>query len=83
MMPKLDMSKTPIGTFEDIKKRTDADGNLLLQGNVGKNQRIKYKGPDLSPEELAQLDKYYEINGYQRMKTKDKSYGEKYVWVKQ
>lgn len=45
--------------------------------------RIKYKGEQLSPENLQKLDTALSKKGYQRIKQLDKSYGEKYVWEKQ
>lgn len=53
-----------------------------LKGEEGGN-RIKYKGEDLDPANLQKLDQAMTNKGYQRTKQVNKSYGEKYVWVKQ
>lgn len=47
----------------------------------GKN-RIKYKGPDLSNEDLGLLDTVMNEKGYDRIKQVDKKYGSKYVYLK-
>ena len=47
--------------------------------------RIVYKDKGenkIEPEELAVLDEYFGQDGFDRVKTKEKRYGTKYVWVK-
>jgi len=47
--------------------------------------RIVYKDKGeskIEPEELAVLDEYFGQDGFVRVKTKEKRYGTKYVWVK-
>ena len=57
---------------------------LYKAGNFTKpdNFRMKYKGPDLTPQQLTKLDTYFTEQGYQRIKQKDKEYGVKYVYQK-
>jgi hypothetical protein len=60
----------------DEAKTYFADGT-----SYGPSRRIKYKGPDLSPNQLSSLDSVISTLGYTRMKQKlDKRYGDKYVW---
>lgn len=60
----------------DEAKTYFADGT-----SYGPSRRIKYKGPDLSPNQLSSLDSVIGTLGYTRMKQKlDKRYGDKYVW---
>lgn len=57
---------------------------LYQAGNFTKPDkfRMKYKGPDLTPQELTKLDSYMTEAGYTRIKQKDKEYGVKYVYQK-
>lgn len=46
-------------------------------------RRIKFKGPDLSADQVGKLDNVLSGLGYDRIKQRiDKSYGDKYVWLK-
>jgi hypothetical protein len=61
--------------------------NYFKAGKVG-DQRVKYKGPDLTQSDLDKLNQYLNSQGYNFLKDKDKGtqYGtpdtEKYVWTK-
>lgn len=63
------------------------DKGYFDSGKIGDN-RIKYKGPDLSEGEFNTLTNYFKSNGYYNSKKKDKGsqYVEdksyKYVWLK-
>jgi hypothetical protein len=62
----------------DIRPTTLDDGTIVPSTN-----RVKYKGPDLSEDLLGMLDSVMSSMGYDRIKQKlDKSYGDKYVWLK-
>jgi hypothetical protein len=62
----------------DIRPTTLDDGTIVPSTN-----RVKYKGPDLSEDLLGMLDSVISSMGYDRIKQKlDKSYGDKYVWLK-
>jgi len=61
--------------------------NYFNAGKIG-DQRVKYKGPDLTQSDLDKLNQYLVSQGYKFLKDKDKGtqYGapntEKYVWTK-
>lgn len=62
----------------DTSETTLDDGTTLPP-----SRRIKFKGPDLSAEQVGKLDNVLSGLGYERIKQKiDKSYGDKYVWLK-
>jgi len=45
--------------------------------------RVKYKGPDLTPEQLKLINTAFVNMGYEEAKDKgDKAYGQKYLWKK-
>jgi hypothetical protein len=55
------------------------------RGNMKIGSRIIYKDKGaarLSEEDLMYLDEYFGLDGFVRVKTKDKRYGVKYKWVK-
>ena len=63
----------------DTNETTLEDGTVIPPTN-----RVKYKGPDLDETLLSQLDSVITGMGYDRIKQKlNKSYGDKYVWLKQ
>ena len=63
----------------DANETTLEDGTVLPPTN-----RVKFKGPDLDEETLGRLDTILSGMGYDRIKQRlDKSYGDKYVWLKQ
>lgn len=63
----------------DTNETTLEDGTVIPPSN-----RVKYKGPDLDETLLSQLDDVITGMGYDRIKQKlNKSYGDKYVWLKQ
>lgn len=62
----------------DVRSTTLEDGTIIPSTN-----RVKYKGPNLSEDLLGMLDSFISTMGYDRIKQKlDKSYGDKYVWLK-
>ena len=85
----IDSVNTPLKQGETIYK--------MLQSNYGDGTnpeypyifselgRLKYKGDTIGAEAKTQLNQYVETLGYREepIKEKDKSYGVKYVWVKQ
>jgi len=69
--------KANLNTPENFYK-TLYDKGLFTSVGGG---RIKYKGPDLTPEQLQLLNKAFQGMGYGEAKDKgDKSYGQKYLW---
>ena len=49
----------------------------------GEGDRVKYKGPNLTPEQLDLLNKAFEEMGYSTAVSKgEKRYGQKYLWKK-
>ena len=83
--------ENPSETGEQLYNRLKSEGLILgddaityLEGGTsyGPSRRIKYKGPDLTPNQLMSLDDAISGLGYTRIKQKlEKRYGDKYVWV--
>lgn len=67
------------GYLKGDEKETKLDDGTTLPPS----RRIKFKGPDLGAEQVSKLDRVLSGLGYDRIKQKiDKSYGDKYVWLK-
>lgn len=83
--------ENPSETGKQLYNRLKSEGLILgddaityLEGGTsyGPSRRIKYKGPDLTPNQLMSLDDAISGLGYTRIKQKlEKRYGDKYVWV--
>ena len=61
----------------DVAKTVYGDGT-----SYGPTKRLKYKGPELSSNQLADLDRIIGGFGYTRIKQKVKGEDIKYVWLK-
>lgn len=67
------------GYLKGDEKETKLDDGSTLPPT----RRIKFKGPDLGAEQVSKIDRVLSRLGYDRIKQKiDKSYGDKYVWLK-
>jgi hypothetical protein len=84
----IQMNPQPVNLYNEMKKqgliKGDANATPLEDGTtLPPTRRVKYKGPDLDSETLDKLDTIISGMGYTRIKQKiDKSYGDKYVWLK-
>ena len=76
-----------IATDEAVKQLSDRLYRAVVDNGTLKtspNQRkIAYKGKDLNETQLKALDYKLSKMQFVRTKTKNKAYGEKYVWLKQ
>lgn len=82
-IPSLEQNSPPIDEelyYQLINKKR-------LKGKLG-DRRIKYKGEDLSEEEMKTLNEFFKRNNYRLIKNKDKGHqytggeDDKYVWLK-
>jgi hypothetical protein len=86
--PIIQSNQQPVDLYTALKDagylKGDANETRLEDGTVlPATNRVKYKGPDLDAETVSKLDTTLSGLGYDRIKQKiDKSYGDKYVWLK-
>jgi hypothetical protein len=86
--PIIQANQQPVDLYGALKDagylKGDANETRLEDGTVlPATNRVKYKGPDLDTETVSKLDTTLSGLGYDRIKQKlDKSYGDKYVWLK-
>ncbi len=86
--PIIQANQQPVDLYGALKDagylKGDANETRLEDGTVlPATNRVKYKGPDLDAETVSKLDTTLSGLGYDRIKQKlDKSYGDKYVWLK-
>jgi hypothetical protein len=76
---RLELWNTLISNY----KKRDDKGNPIYPFIVKSGNRIKYKGMEVSDEDLSKLDSVMDNKGYSRIKQEsEKGYGTKYVWEK-